>query len=60
MSSVTGSTGAAVAAILRGFTGRTLTVRTQAGPLEFRWPASNDDVLMCGPAEIVAAGKYYF
>jgi len=58
MSSGTGSTGAAVAAILRGFTGRSLTVRTPAGPLEFRWPANDSDVMMNGPAEIVATGKY--
>jgi diaminopimelate epimerase len=59
MSSGTGSTGAAVAAILRGFTGRQLTVRTPAGPLEFRWPANDADVMMNGPAAIVAGGRYY-
>ncbi|MBL8239570.1 MAG: diaminopimelate epimerase [Bryobacterales bacterium] len=59
MSSGTGSTGAAVATILRGFTGRHLTVRTPAGPLEFRWPANDSDVMMNGPAEITATGRYY-
>jgi diaminopimelate epimerase len=59
MSSGTGSTGAAVATILRGFTGRHLTVRTPAGPLEFRWPANDSDVMMNGPAEITAVGRYY-
>lgn len=59
MSSGTGSTGAAVASILRGFTGRDLTVRTPAGPLAFHWPANDADVLMNGPAEIVAVGRYY-
>ena len=59
MSSGTGSTGAAVASILRGFVGRALTVRTPAGPLEFRWPDENSDVMMVGPAEIIAAGRYY-
>ena len=59
MSSGTGSTGAAVAAILRGFTGRQMTVRTPAGPLEFCWPANDSDVMMKGPAEIVATGRYY-
>jgi diaminopimelate epimerase len=59
MSSGTGSTGAAVATILRGFTGRHLTVRTPAGPLEFRWPSDSSDVIMNGPAEIVASGRYY-
>jgi len=60
MSSGTGSTGAAVATIMRGFTGRNLTVRTPAGPLEFRWPTNDSDVMMNGPAEIVATGRYYF
>ncbi|MBI2684764.1 MAG: diaminopimelate epimerase [Acidobacteria bacterium] len=59
MSSGTGSTGAAVSSILRGFTGRTMTVRTPAGPLEFRWPANDGDVVMAGPAEIVVDGRYY-
>lgn len=60
MSSGTGSTGAAVAAILRGFTGRQMTVRTPAGPLEFSWPDDEADVQMRGPAELVASGRYYF
>lgn len=59
MSSGTGSTGAAVSAILRGLTGRALTVRTPAGPLEFRWPDNESDVMMIGPAEIIATGRYY-
>lgn len=59
MSSGTGSTGAAVASILRGFTGRTMTVNTPAGPLEFRWPTNDGDVKMVGPAEIVVTGRYY-
>ncbi len=58
MSSGTGATGAAVATILRGFTGRNVTVRTPAGPLEFRWPTNDSDVIMNGPAEIVATGRY--
>lgn len=60
MSSGTGSTGAAVAAILRGFVGRAVTVNTPAGGLAFRWPDDNADVLMVGPAEIVASGRFYF
>lgn len=59
MSSGTGSTGAAVATILRGFTGRHLTVRTPAGPLDFRWETNESDVVMTGPAEIVATGRYW-
>ncbi|MBM3782792.1 MAG: diaminopimelate epimerase [Acidobacteria bacterium] len=59
-SSGTGSTGAAVSAILRGFTGREVTVHTPAGPLAFRWPADDSDVRMQGPAEIIADGRFYF
>jgi diaminopimelate epimerase len=59
MSSGTGSTGAAVASILRGFVGRAMTVRTPAGPLEFRWPGDDQDVVMVGPAEIIASGRYF-
>ena len=59
MSSGTGSTGAAVAAMLRGFVGRAVTVHTPAGPLEFRWPDEASDVVMTGPTEIVAAGRYF-
>lgn len=60
MSSGTGSTGAAVAAIARGFVGREVTVQTPAGPLFLRWPAPDADVTMNGPAEIVATGRYYY
>lgn len=60
MSSGTGSTGAAVAAVLRGFTGRDLTVQTSAGPLAFHWPSPGADVVMRGPAQIVAAGQYFY
>lgn len=58
-SSGTGSTGAAVASILRGFTGRAVTVHTPAGPLEFRWPDDKADVRMTGPAAIVVDGTFY-
>jgi diaminopimelate epimerase len=59
MSSGTGSTGVAAASILRGFTGRDVTVHTQAGPLRFHWPDHESDITMEGPAEIVASGHYY-
>lgn len=57
-SSGTGSTGAVVAAVSRGLVQSPVIVHTPAGPLRFRWDA--DDVLMVGPAEIVAGGDFYF
>jgi diaminopimelate epimerase len=57
MSSGTGSTGAAAAAILRGVARSPVRILTPAGPLDFRW---DDDVYLVGPAEIVAGGEFYF
>ena len=56
LSSGTGSTGAAVAAILRGLAKSPVRVLTPAGPLDLRW---EDEVFLVGPAEIVARGEYY-
>lgn len=56
MSSGTGATGAAVAAILRGTASSPVTVITPAGPLEIRVA---DDVFLTGPAEIVAEGEFF-
>ena len=58
MSSGTGSTGAAAAAFARGLVKSPVTVETPAGPLNLRW--ENDDILLEGPAEIVAAGEFYW
>ncbi|HVA00887.1 MAG TPA: diaminopimelate epimerase [Terriglobia bacterium] len=58
MSSGTGSCGAVVASILNGLTRRTVKVRTLAGTLEVSWPADGE-VLLTGPAEIIARGVYY-
>lgn len=58
MSSGTGSTGAAAAAVARGLVRSPVEVRTPAGPLQLRW--RDDDILLAGPAEIVAAGEFYF
>jgi diaminopimelate epimerase len=55
MSSGTGSTGAAVAAVARGLAESPLDVLTPAGPLHLRW---EDDVYLTGPAEIVAEGEW--
>ena len=57
LSSGTGSTGAAVAAILRKLATSPVDVRTPAGDvLRIRW---DDSVYLTGPAEIVASGEYY-
>lgn len=57
LSSGTGSTGAAVAAILRKMAKSPVTVSTPAGEsLRLRW---DDSVYLTGPAEIVGAGEFY-
>jgi diaminopimelate epimerase len=57
LSSGTGSTGAAVAAILRKLVASPITVLTPAGEsLRLRW---DDSVYLTGPAEIVGAGEFY-
>jgi len=57
LSSGTGSTGAAVAAILRKVAASPVTVRTPAGEaLQLRW---DDSVYLTGPAEIVGSGEFY-
>ncbi len=55
-SSGTGSTGAAVAAILRGEADSPVEVRTPAGSLHLRW---DDSVYLTGPAELVCEGRYF-
>ena len=58
MSSGTGSTGAAAAALARRLVESPVTVDTPAGPLNLRWEDSN--ILLAGPAEIVARGEFYW
>lgn len=58
MSSGTGSTGAFLASVSRGLIDTIATVQTLAGPLAFR--VEGENVLMQGPAEIVARGEFYF
>lgn len=55
MSSGTGSTGAVVAAILAGRAESPVTVVTPAGEMKLRW---EDEVLLEGPAQLVALGRY--
>jgi diaminopimelate epimerase len=56
MSSGTGSTGAAAAAVARGLAKSPVRVLTPAGPLDLRL---EDEVFLTGPAEIVAAGEFW-
>ena len=56
MSSGTGSTGAAAAAIARGLAESPIRVLTPAGPIDIRVEA---DYLLVGPAEIVADGEFF-
>lgn len=56
MSSGTGATGAAVAAIARGMATSPVQVITRAGPLEIR---AADEAFLTGPAEIVARGEFF-
>jgi diaminopimelate epimerase len=58
MSSGTGSTGAAVAAIARGWAGKRVVVETPAGDLRLSWDGQGDAHLT-GPAEIVARGEFF-
>jgi diaminopimelate epimerase len=55
MSSGTGSTGAAVAVVVRGLAESPVEVLTPAGPLHLRL---DGDVYLTGPAEIVAEGEF--
>ena len=58
MSSGTGSTGAAAAALARGLVRNPVSVRTPAGPLKLS--VKNEDLYLEGPAEIVAQGEFSF
>jgi diaminopimelate epimerase len=57
MSSGTGSTGAAMAAVLRGLVASPVTIRTLAGDLRLDW--TGGDGRLAGPAEIVVKGEFY-
>jgi len=58
MSSGTGSTGAAFAALLSGRVQSPVRVLTPAGALEIR--EQDGELYLTGPAEIVAAGEFYY
>jgi diaminopimelate epimerase len=57
MSSGTGSTGAAAAALARGYVESPVKVLTPAGPLDLRWEGTQ--IFLTGPAEITARGEFY-
>jgi diaminopimelate epimerase len=56
MSSGTGSTGAAAAAVARGMAQFPVRVVTPAGPLDLRF---EEDIFLTGPARIVAEGEFF-
>lgn len=56
MSSGTGSTGAAAAAILRRRAESPVRVLTPAGPIDLRWEG---DLYLTGPAVLIAGGEFY-
>jgi diaminopimelate epimerase len=60
MSSGTGSTGAAVAAVLRAMVSSPVRVLTPAGPIELRLESGPEGyAFLTGPAEIVAEGEFF-
>jgi diaminopimelate epimerase len=60
MSSGTGSTGAAVAAVARGIARSPVRVLTPAGPLHIRLDDGPEgEVFLTGPAEIVGEGEFF-
>lgn len=56
MSSGTGSTGAAAAALSRGIVTSPVRVVTPAGPLDVRF---EEDAYLTGPAELIAEGEFW-
>lgn len=56
MSSGTGSTGAAVTAVLRGMAKSPVRVLTPAGAMQLRW---DGEVYLIGPAELIGSGEFY-
>jgi diaminopimelate epimerase len=58
MSSGTGSTGAAAAAMARGLVQSPVRILTPAGPLDLRQEGAN--LLLSGPAEICVRGDFFY
>ncbi len=57
LSSGTGSTGAAAAALRLGLVKSPVTILTPAGPLHLRSEA--DEIFLVGPAQIIGGGEFY-
>ena len=57
LASGTGSAAAAVAAMLKGLTDRSVTIRAALGSLKVEWPEGGQ-VFQTGPAEVVFSGDY--
>lgn len=55
-SSGTGSTGAAVAAILRNVADSPVEIKTPAGSLHIRW---DESVFLTGPADVIGEGRFF-
>ncbi|MBM3294836.1 MAG: diaminopimelate epimerase [Candidatus Aminicenantes bacterium] len=60
LSSGSGACAAAVASILKGFVGRTVSVRTSMGALRVEWPSDGERVYQTGPAEFAFVGSFLF
>ena len=58
MSSGTGSTGAAAAAVARGVVESPVRVLTPAGPLDLRWESQS--IFLAGPAEVIGTGEFFW
>ena len=58
MSSGTGSTGAAAAAVARAMVESPVRVLTPAGPLDLRW--ENQSIFLAGPAELIGTGEFFW
>jgi len=58
LSSGTGATASAVAAVHAGRCASPVTVETEGGDLEIRW--DGDSVFLTGPAEITSRGEFYY
>lgn len=58
LSSGTGATGAAAAAILRNLAASPVIVRTEDAPLTVRWDGPGHPAFLIGPAQIVATGLF--
>jgi diaminopimelate epimerase len=58
MSSGTGSTGAAAAAVARGVVEPPVRVLTPAGPLGLRW--EHGSIFLAGPAELIGSGEFFW